>query len=206
MCRWGGWLLVAALAVAGCQEPGTITVRSIDVVGVQAIDTSRLKSALATRESAKLPWGRKYRFDKSRLDEDLKRIEAFYADRGYPSAHVTNVQVVPNDAKNAVSVTVTVAEGTPVLVSNLELTGFDVLPGASIETIRQRLPIQPGQPWDRQQVIAARDLATNELRDQGYPYARVTVGETPEATSVVLAFRAEPGPLPRFGTIEMVGN
>jgi outer membrane protein insertion porin family len=204
MCRW--LILLVVLTTAGCQEPGTITVRSIDFVGVRAIDTSRLKTALATRESAKLPWGRKYRFDKSRLDEDVKRIEAFYADRGYPSAHVTNVQVVPNEAKNAVSVTVTVAEGTPVLVSNLELTGFDVLPGPSIESIRQRLPIQPGQPWDRQQVIAARDLATNELRDQGYPYARVTVAETPEATSVRLAFRAEPGPLSHFGTIEMVGN
>src|SRR4249920_2152579 len=183
MCRLGRWLIVAALAAAGCQEPGTITVRSIDFVGVQAIETSRLKDALATRVSAKLPWGRKYRFDRSRLEEDLKRIEAFYADRGYPNARVTNVPAVPNDANDAVSVTITIAEGTPVLVSNLELAGFEVLPGASIESMRERLPIQPGQPWDRQQVIAARDLATNELRDQGYPYAKVTVGEKPEPTS-----------------------
>ena len=206
MCRLGRWLIVVALAAAGCQEPGTITVRSIDFVGVQAIDTSRLKNALATRVNAKLPWGRKYTFDRSRLDEDLKRIEAFYADRGYPNARVTNVQAVPNDANDAVSVTITIAEGTPVLVSNLELAGFDVLPGASIESMRERLPIQPGQPWDRQQVIAARDLAINELRDQGYPYAKVTVGEKPEPASVVLTFRAEPGLLAHFGTIETVGN
>src|SRR6185436_20666448 len=174
--------------------------------GVQAIDTSRLKNALATRVNARLPWGRKYQFDRTRVDEDLKRIEAFYADRGYPNARVTNLQVVPNNAKDAVDITITIAEGTPVLVSNLELTGFEVLPGASIESLRQRLPIQAGQPWDRQQVIAARDLATNEFRDQGYPYAKVTVGETPEATSVRLTFRAEPGPVARFGTIELVGN
>lgn len=192
--------------MAGCQEPGTITVRSIDFVGVQAIDKARLKNALATRVNARLPWGRKYQFDRTRVDEDLKRIEAFYADRGYPNARVTNLQVVPNNAKDAVDITITIAEGTPVLVSNLELTGFEVLPGASIESLRQRLPIQAGQPWDRQQVIAARDLATNEFRDQGYPYAKVTVGETPEATSVRLTFRAEPGPVARFGTIELVGN
>ena len=46
----------------------------------------------------------------------------------------------------------------------------------------------------------------SELRDQGYPYAKVTVGEKPEPTSVVLTFRAEPGPLAHFGTIETVGN
>jgi outer membrane protein assembly factor BamA len=68
--------------VAGCKEQGTVTVKSIEFNGVQAVDAGRLRNALATRQSAKLPWGRKYYFDRSRFDADLRRIEAFYADRG----------------------------------------------------------------------------------------------------------------------------
>jgi hypothetical protein len=56
-------------------------------------------NALATRENAKipvvgweLPWGRKNYFDRNRFDTDLKRIAAFYADRGYPDARVTGVE------------------------------------------------------------------------------------------------------------------
>ncbi len=198
--------MLAALFATGCKEEGTITVRSIDFVGVQAVDVSRLKTALATRESARLPWGRKYAFDRSRLDEDIKRLEAFYADRGFPSAHVTDVQVTPNEAQDAVSVTITVVEGAPIPVSALELAGFDMLDADRIASIRERLPIHQGEPWDRQKVVAARDLAANELRDQGYPYARVSAIETPQATSVLLTLRAEPGPLAHFGAIEVVGN
>ena len=46
--------------------------------------SARLRAALATRQSDKLPWGKKAFFDRSRFDADLKRIQAFYADRGYP--------------------------------------------------------------------------------------------------------------------------
>jgi outer membrane protein assembly complex protein YaeT len=206
MRRLGVWLIAAALAAAGCKEPGTITIRSIDFVGVQGVSTSRLKNALATRESARFPWGRQYTFDRSRLDEDLKRIEAFYTDRGYPNARVTNVQVTPNEDKDAVSVTITVVEGAPVTVSSLELSGFEVIPPDRVEAIRERFPIRQGQPWDRQQVNTARDLAAGELHDQGYPYAKVSVAEKPDATSVALTLVAEPGPLAHFGPIEMVGN
>ena len=54
------------VAVAGCKREGTITVHSITFKGVQGVDEDRLRSALATRENAKiplvgweLPWGRK---------------------------------------------------------------------------------------------------------------------------------------------------
>src|SRR3984893_15649947 len=94
MGRRTTFLLLAglSLAVGGCKEEGTVTVRSITFKGVKAVDQSRLKSALATRQSSRLPWGRKYFFDRSRYDADLQRIVAFYADRGYPGARVTGAE------------------------------------------------------------------------------------------------------------------
>ena len=99
--------------------------RSFEFSGVQAVEEARLRGALATRQSSRLPWGRKYYFDRGRFDADLKRIEAFYADRGYPDARVTGFDVQLNDEQDAVELTVSVAEGEPVLVTAVDFTGFE---------------------------------------------------------------------------------
>ncbi len=95
-------LAVLAILAAACKEEGTIKVHSLTFKGVKAVDESRLKNALATRQSSKMPWGKKRFFDRSRFDADLKRIQAFYADRGYPDARVTGFDVKLNDKQDAV--------------------------------------------------------------------------------------------------------
>src|SRR5215475_15936655 len=109
-------LLVAAVATA-CKEEGTIKVHSLKFEGVQAVDEGRLKNALATKESSWIPWGRKRYFDRARFDADLKRIQAFYADRGYPDARVTGFDVKLNDKQDEVDISVSVSEGDPVKVT-----------------------------------------------------------------------------------------
>ncbi|WP_410963993.1 hypothetical protein, partial [Salmonella sp. SAL4448] len=52
-------LAVLALATAGCKDEGTIKVHSLTFKGVNSVDADRLKAALATRQSSKIPWGRK---------------------------------------------------------------------------------------------------------------------------------------------------
>ena len=103
--------LVAVAFSAACKDEGTIKVHRLSFKGVAAVDEGRLKSALATKQSSIIPWGRKYYFDRSRFDDDLKRVQAFYADRGYPDARVTGFDVKLNDKQDQVDLTVTVAEG-----------------------------------------------------------------------------------------------
>ena len=76
--------------------------RSLTFKGVNSVDESRLRAVLATKKSSIIPWGRKHFFDRSRFDTDLKRIQAFYADRGYPDARVTGFDVKLNDKQDAV--------------------------------------------------------------------------------------------------------
>jgi outer membrane protein insertion porin family len=199
------WVALLGLLVSGCKEEGTIVVKSIQFDGVTAVDASRLRNALATRQSARLPWGRKYYFDRSRFDADLKRIEAFYADRGYPNARVTGFDVQLNDEQDAVEITVTIDEGEPVTVADVELIGFDVIPQDRLQSMRTRLPLKVGEPRDRQNVVVAHELAINELRDHGYPYAKVNTSESGDR-QVVVTFTAEPGTLAHFGPVEIVGN
>ena len=62
------FLIVLAITAGACKEEGSIKVHKIAFTGVKAVDQSRLKSALATRESSMLPWGKKNYFDRSRFD------------------------------------------------------------------------------------------------------------------------------------------
>src|SRR5712691_3582695 len=104
-------------ATAACQEEGTIKVHSLDFKGVKAVDPSKLKDALATHQSSKIPWGKKAYFDRSRFDADLKRIQAFYADRGYPDARVTGFDVKLNDKQHQADIILNISEGEPVIVA-----------------------------------------------------------------------------------------
>ena len=200
-------LATLVVSTAGCREQGTIKVRNLKFEGVQAVDEGRLKAALATRQSSKIPWGRKAFFDRSRFDADLKRIQAFYADRGYPDARVTGFDVKLNDKQDEVDLTVTIAEGEPVRVAAIDFRGFEAIPPDHLEEMKKRVPLKVGQPRDRHLVVQTHDLAVNELRDHGYPYGKVVTNEeNAETRQAALTFVAEPGKLARFGPVEIVGN
>jgi outer membrane protein assembly complex protein YaeT len=194
--------------VAACREEGAIDVHSLKFQGVRAVAEGRLKEALATKQSSKIPWGRKKYFDRSRFDADLKRINAFYTDRGYPDARITGFDVKLNDRQDAVDVTITIAEGDPLKVASIEFVGFDAVPPEHFANLKARAPLKPGQPRDRQFVVSTHEMAVNELRDHGFPYAKVSTSEQAAANSkaVVVTYTAEPGTLAHFGPVDVAGN
>lgn len=201
-------LVVCTLAVSACKESGTVRVTSLTFTGVKAVDEARLRAALATRVSSKIPWGRKAFFDRSRFDADLKRLEAFYADRGFPDARVTGFDVKLNDQQDAVALTVTIDEGAPVTVMAVNFAAFDPVPPDRMKSLQTSLPLVVGTPRDRQQVVAAHEAAVNVLREHGYPYAKVGTEENdgPDGKQAAITFTAEPGPLAYFGEVEIAGN
>lgn len=207
-------LCLPALA-AGCKDTGTVLVRSVSFTGARSVDVLRLKGVLATRENARVPltgwqvpWGRKNTFIRSRFDADLQRIAAFYADRGFPAARVVDFDIRFNRQQDQVDVTLTVDEGQPVRVTTVEFTGFEAVPPDHLEQLKRQVPLVPGTPRDRQHVTAAHELAVNELRDHGYPYARVATSEDngADGKTASIVFTAEPGPLAHFGTVQIAGN
>jgi len=201
-------LILAAAFASACKEEGTIKVHSVKFNGVKAVDVSRLRDALATRQSSKLPWGKKNYFDRARFDADLKRIQAFYSDRGYADARVTAFDVKLNDKQDQVDITLTIAEGEPIKVAAIQFVGFDVIPADHLKQLQSQLPLKVGEPRDRQLVVTTHEMALNELKDHGYPYAKVTTDEQRGASDkeVVLTFNANPGKLAHFGPVEIVGN
>jgi outer membrane protein assembly complex protein YaeT len=191
-----------------CKEEGTIEVHSLKFQGVKAVDEGRLKNALATKEGSWIPWGKKRYFDRSRFDADLKRIKAFYSDRGYTDARVTGFDVKLNDKQDQVDLTVTLEEGQPVRIEAIDFTGFDVIPPDHLDAMKKKVPLRIGDPRDRQLVVSAHEMAVNELKDHGYPYAKVSTDEDdgPSEKDAHLTFTAEPSTLAHVGSIEVAGN
>jgi outer membrane protein assembly factor BamA len=121
---------------------------------------------------------------------------------------VTGFDVKLNDKQDAADISLTIAEGEPVKVASLDFSGFDVIPPSHLNDLKKQVPLKVGKPRDRQFVVATHEMALNELRDHGYPYARVGTNEDdgPNGKSAVLVFEAQPGRLAHFGPVEITGN
>jgi outer membrane protein assembly complex protein YaeT len=205
--------LLLALAAAGCREDRTIEVKSLTITGNEAVTDGQLKSVLATAASDKLlgmevPWGTKRYFSREQFQADLKRIVAFYKDRGYPDARVGSFDARLSDDQQSIDVTIEIAEGEPIRVERIEMVGLDPLPADRMEQLRRRLPLQPGAALDRALLQASRESALDELRDHGHPYASVRVDEDAGSSERqrVIHLHADPGPVAYHGEIDITGN
>jgi outer membrane protein assembly complex protein YaeT len=209
--NWLPAVLFCLLAgVAGCVEgeQGAVRVTSVKFTGVKAVTPAQIRSVLATVQSSKIPWGTKHFFTREQFEADLKRIVAFYKDRGFPDAKVRSFDVKLNGTQDAVDVTLNIDEGQPVLVEQIEFTGFDALPPAHLAALRTRLPLKTQAPLDRALAQASREAALDEVKDHGYPYATVRLTERPGSTNhaQILTLTSTSGNQARYGQVEVTGN
>ena len=129
--------------------------------------------------SSKLPWGEKRYFNREQFEADLKRIVAFYHDRGYPDARITSFDAkLSTDqslGRRSPSPSPKVSRSSPSgsTLDGLRASARRPLPGPA----RRRLPLKAGQPLDRALIQATREAALDELKDHGYPYAPVKLAE-----------------------------
>ena len=202
------FVILSAAAAAGCKEEGGIKVTSFTFKGNKAVTAGQLKSVLATASSSRLPWGEKHYFSREQFEADLKRIVAFYRDRGHPDARVTSFDVKLNEAQTSVSLLINISEGEPVRVERVSFEGFEKLPEQHRANLEAKLPLKPGQALDRALLQASRESALDELRDHGFPYASVRMAEIAGSSERlrVVTLTADSGPLTNFGPIEISGN
>ena len=203
-------LLLALLlaVVSACKEDTGVRVKSFTFKGNKAVTTAQLKRVLATASSSKLPWGPKRYFSREQFEADLKRIVAFYTDRGYPDARVSAFDVQLSEKQDAVDITINISEGDPLTVERILMEGFEALPPDHRNALDSRLPLKVGAPLDRALLQASREAALDELRDHGHPYASVKLSESAGSSERqhVITFSAEAGPIAHVGEIEISGN
>jgi outer membrane protein assembly complex protein YaeT len=201
--------LFGIVLTAACKEEGAgIEVKDLTFTGIKAVSSSQLKSVLATSESARLPWNDKQYFDRGQFEADLKRILAFYEDRGYPAAKVRSFDVTLSSDQSSVKIRVDIEEGAPILVERIAFAGLDPIPEDRRQSLEANLPIRPGQPYDRALAQASREVVLDTLKDHGYPSPRVEMKEAPGTAErqVVISYTATPGRPAFVGPVEVVGT
>lgn len=193
------------IALSACREGEGIRVESLRFDGNAHFGDSTLAEVFATRDTGPLPWSRVRYFDRATFDADVARLGQFYRDRGYPHATV-GVGVDFNDARDAVRLRLTIAEGEPLVVERVTVEGLNGLP-PQIAAQLSDLPLEAGAPRDHVLIAASADRIAYVLRDNGYARARVSLAETDGAAPdrTVIAFEAQPGPATTFGDVAISG-
>lgn len=186
-------------------------VRALKFEGNRAIDDYTLRAFIATSASswsASYWWirwlglGEKRPLDEDELRRDVVRLLLVYRQSGYLAARVDTV--VRRDARSAF-VTFVITEGPPVRVRHLTVTGVAGL--LDTGRLRQDLPLEVGDPFNRFQFLAAADTIIRRLRRVGYPYADVlrSFDVLAESLRADVALEAVPGPRMRIGAVEITG-
>jgi outer membrane protein assembly complex protein YaeT len=189
------------------RERRRFRVTGVQFTGVTAVSKGDLAGALATRSSSRLPWGAKRYYSRAELLLDVRRIRAFYADRGYPRARVESYDL-KIEGRDKVDVTFHVVEGPPVRIAAIDFYGFETLPAPIAAHVRDTIGLAPGGIRTRAALNQAQATAENAFKEEGYPYARVTAleGAGQQPLSVTITLAADPGASARFGKVTLVGN
>ena len=95
----------------------------------------------------------------------------------------------------------------PIVIEEVRLEGFDVLPDDVRDDLARDLPLRAGAAFTDEAEKAAGERAVEVLQNHGRPYAQVGIAREPiDAASVRLTLRADPGTTGFFGQIDISGN
>jgi translocation and assembly module TamA len=198
-------LLLAAGCVVGRGTAEAPVVSALALRGVRQVDEEALREGLATQAPEGMVRRQATPFDPDALAVDLRRIRAFYRERGYYQAEVGAPRVEP-DGRGRVRVTVAITEGAPVRVAAVEVEGLEEVPQA--RAVLAALPLKAGDVFTEAAFDEGRDRIASALRGTGYATATVTqrAEVEPAGRTATVRYQVTPGRRFRFGRVILAGT
>ncbi len=147
-------------------------------------------------------------FNEAKLEGDLDRIKAKYAEKGYVSADVT-YEVIPDEKTNTVTVKLIIDEGPRVRVAALNLNGLPQDTSLPLEKIRKKASNRPDKVFKPQNL--QRDWVKMILYARNKGFAEFNLSQpqidfNEDKTEVTLSYDATNSPKVDFGTVSFEGN
>jgi translocation and assembly module TamA len=203
----GWWLALFAASCAHQDLGGALWVRQVRLAGNHAFRDRDVIDHLATQPTSWWPFAPKQLFDPAALDIDLERVVAFYAAQGYFDARVTDHAVVPRK-DGSVEVVITVEEGQPTHIDEIELGGLSWITPERGGKRLTRLSIHAGDVLNHGTYSQEKRDLERRLKEGGYAYAHVNgqVEVDREERHARIELDADAGPLVRFGQPRFVGQ
>jgi outer membrane protein insertion porin family/translocation and assembly module TamA len=158
-------------------DPGDVRVDDIEFTGNRAFTDAELEAAIATTPSSfwrriGLFFGARRCLDRVEFQRDVLRLRLFYRQRGFYEARV-DTTVTP-EGPDRIDITFDIAEGRPVVIDSLRVTGLDTLREGA--RLMRQLEAMRGARFDREELQRRVTGILDRLRDQGYARAEVLSG------------------------------
>jgi outer membrane protein insertion porin family len=192
------------------QEGERYVIRRVLFQGNEHISTSQLRKQVRTQTPRCLLWNwlpglRTGVLLDDVLDDDVKRIEAFYHEQGYEQAKVYDVVRWFDDEAGQVSVVIFIDEAEQTTVTAVRQEGMEVLGGQA-----PPMEVAAGKPLDVEAVERERKSLVRAFQRLGYADAEVKASidreEVRGRPAALVDFVARPGLQRRVGTVIVQNN
>ena len=206
LCALLAGLSACVSTVQGGAPADAPRITQVRVIGNHAVSDDDIVSGLATRPPEGMVRRVYRKLDRLAMEQDISRIESFYQHRGFFSAKVTNIKVVPVN-KDAVHVKFYVNEGQPTRVTALELAGMPKGVGHDRRVAEQTAPLRRGKVFRYDQYEELKTWLQQFLAVHGYPHADITgkVEVDRDKHTAQVHVKIDAGPLSYFGKTEILG-
>ena len=181
-------------------------IRDIHIIGSQAFTESKLIDQMDLTSGGWLTWYTKSdRYSRTKLNADLEKLRAFYLNKGYLEFEITSTQVTISPDKQTISVTITVTEGQPYVVTAVRLEGNYLGRDAQFKNLVQ---VQPGAGYHGDDVTATTRAFTDLFGTYGYAFAHIEPHPEIDRKSgqVVVVLVADPGRRAYVRRVNLSGN
>jgi len=178
-------------------HPGEEQLVKVDFEGNHRLGDKTLMTGLALHRVL----ARGGAVDPYQVQVDADRIRGEYLRKGYLDVDVRSRVERSGDAATVIY---TVEEGVRA-VTRTVITGLpDDLPAA---TVRARLPLRDGKPFDYEAYDLAKDGLLGVVQDAGYAHARLDASVVADraAHTAIIELTYTPGPKCTFGAIDVRG-
>gem|GEM_PF-2438147 len=195
----------------------TFRVKSFEIKGTEQFTAAELKKGLATQVDpgwrTAIPWmpllGAEHSyFNQIDWRRDVERIKTFYSMHGFFNARIVNTSLSQSAKKEEVRINISIAEGEPTRVSELNIEGLEALDPQLAAEIVEELEIKVGEVFTQEKYLNTRNTLVGRLKRRSFAYARISgrVIIDPQVQSAAVQYFLDPGPQAVFGEVYIIGN
>ncbi len=173
-------------------EGESARIREVRLVGNKAFSEGTLLDLFDQDSGGWMSWYTKSnQYSRAKLNADLETLRSYYITRGYLEFRIDSTQVAISPDRQDLSITVNITEGEKFVVAGVKLEGNYL---GREEEFKSLVTIQPGEPYNGEQVTETTKAFTDYFGTFGYAFARVQATPEIDRTSnrVTLTLQSEP--------------
>jgi len=181
-------------------------IAKINFVGNNAFSDSRLRNAIATRETGLLAFIQSNDiYDETRLAADEEQLRRFYFNHGYADFEVISSVIDIDEEKNKFFITITVNEGERYRFGKIDIDS--VLLDVDPEEFRSLITTKEGEIYDAREVERTIEDLSLAAAGKGFAFAEVRPrGEQAEGRRINVTYAIDQGPRVFVERINIFGN